>query len=118
VQSILTDYVKGNLPRAILVGTISMACFHESASSSAAVDTVHDAQLRLQYEVSPWGIHGLAVLTTQLRRSSSSTTPGGSGNGILTGGHCAVPRPACDVTVTRLGAGSNLVSTGASMWSR
>ena len=30
-QSILTDYVKGNLPRAVLVGTISMACFHESA---------------------------------------------------------------------------------------
>ena len=32
LQSILTDYLKGNLPRAIVTGTISLACFHESAS--------------------------------------------------------------------------------------
>jgi len=43
VQSILTDYVKGNLPRAILVGTISMACFHESAPLSLATDAIYNA---------------------------------------------------------------------------
>ena len=47
MQSILTDYVKGNLPRAIFMGTLSMACFHESANLPADIDGFCNTQLPL-----------------------------------------------------------------------